>query len=106
MTIGYAVQKGTLVYIYDLKGEPVTSISAPGRWPDDGLKGYTASQVIIQRGTLLYAYNELGQTMGVPAKVKHEQSVATIQFPRATWHPPMIIAPKSKTMPKQASAMA
>lgn len=103
MTIGYAVQKGTLVYIYDLTGEPITSIAAPGRWPEDGLKGYTTTQVLIQKGTLIYAYNAKGQMVGAPTKAKAE-TITSIQFPRTKWHPPMIITPKSKPINKQVYA--
>lgn len=49
MTISKAVQHGTLVYVYDEEGRQVTSISAPGRWPSDGLKSYTPHCIHIQK---------------------------------------------------------
>jgi hypothetical protein len=61
MAIGNAVQRGTLIYVYDQQGKPITSISAPGRWPNDGLKGFDASSINIQKGTLLYTYDEMGR---------------------------------------------
>lgn len=71
MTIGHAEQKGTLIYIYDVDGRQTTSISAPGRWPDDGLKGFTAQSVHVQKGTLIYAYDETGHQVGRPLPVQH-----------------------------------
>ena len=47
MTIGHALQKGTLIYIYGIDGKQITSLSAPGRWPSDGLKGFTRHAVHI-----------------------------------------------------------
>lgn len=64
MAIGKAVQKGTLVYIYDEKGKQLTSISAAGCGSDDGLQGYTALAVNVRRGSLVYAYNEKGHLVG------------------------------------------
>lgn len=61
MAIGKAIQKGTLVYIYDEKGRQQTSISAVGCDPDDGLQGYTPDAVHVRKGALVYAYNEKGQ---------------------------------------------
>lgn len=60
MAIGHAVQRGTLVYVYDQNGRQITSISAPGRWPSDGLKGFTATAIHVQKGSLIYAYDETG----------------------------------------------
>ncbi len=73
MSIGHAVQRGTLIYIYDQNGRQVTSVSAPGRWPDDGLKGYTASAVNVQKGTLIYSYDEAGHMVGRPHPARSTQ---------------------------------
>ncbi len=70
MTIGHALQKGTLIYIYGIDGKQITSLSAPGRWPSDGLKGFTRHAVHIQKGTLLYAYDECGHQVGLPVPVR------------------------------------
>lgn len=70
MAIGHAVQKGTLIYIYGVDGRQTTSISAPGRWPEDGLKGFTPNAVHIQKGSLIYAYDESGRQSGMPVPVK------------------------------------
>lgn len=73
MAISRAIQRGTLIYIYDQNGEAVTSISAPSRWPTDGLKAYNASSISVQKGSLLYAYDKQGRqtsiTPAVPSKV-------------------------------------
>ncbi len=63
MAIGKAIQKGTLIYIYDEKGRQQTSISAVGCDPDDGLQGYTPYAVNVRKGTLIYAYNEKGHLL-------------------------------------------
>lgn len=69
MAIGSARQRGTLVYLYDYDGRQITSIAAPGRWPGDGLKSHTETTVTIQKGTLLYTYNEQGHLIGAPSRL-------------------------------------
>ena len=66
MSIGHAVQKGSLIYIYDQHGKQITSVSAPGRWPEDGLKHHTATTISVQKGTLIYHYDEAGHMVGRP----------------------------------------
>lgn len=75
MTIGHAVQRGTLIYVYDLQGKQITSISAPGRWPGDGLKSFDANTIHVQKGTLLYAYDEYGR------QISHYAAVQTTAVP-------------------------
>lgn len=65
MPIGKAVQRGTLIYIYDQEGKAVTSISAPSRWPTDGLKAYSPTNISVQKGTLLYSYDKNGRQTGI-----------------------------------------
>lgn len=72
MAIGHAVQRGTLIYVYDQDGRQITSISAPGRWSNDGLKGYTSSTIHIQKGTLIYSYDETGHVIGRPFPLQHQ----------------------------------
>lgn len=71
MTISKAVQRGTLIYIYDQHGKAITSISAPPRLPTDGLKAYDAHSVSVQRGTLLYNYDERGRQTSVRPISQH-----------------------------------
>jgi hypothetical protein len=35
-----------------------------GNGPNDGLKGYTSSQVNVQHGSFIYSYNEKCQQIG------------------------------------------
>lgn len=64
MAIGNAVQRGSIVYIYDEKGHQTGAVSA-GNGPKDGLKGYTSSTVNVQRGSIIYTYDESGHQIGV-----------------------------------------
>lgn len=65
MSIGRAVQRGTLIYIYDQDDRAITSISVPGRWPGDGLKAYTPDNISVQKGPLVYRYNQFGKQTGI-----------------------------------------
>ena len=68
MAIGNAVQRGTVVYIYNEDNKLNGSVPT-GNGPNDGLKGYTPSRVNVQRGFLVYSYNENGQLEdSVPAR--------------------------------------
>ena len=68
MAIGNAVQRGTVVYIYNEVNKLNGSVPT-GNGPNDGLKGYTPSRVNVQRGSLVYSYNENGQLEdSVPAR--------------------------------------
>jgi len=60
MPIGNAIQKGSLVYIYDERGRQIATVSA-GSGRDDGLTGYTSSTVNVRKGSLIYTYNEKGR---------------------------------------------
>ena len=61
MAIGSAVQRGSLVYVYDGKGR-LTSLLA-GKEPKDVLQGYTSSTVSVHRGSLIYTYDERGRRL-------------------------------------------
>lgn len=68
MSIGNAVQRGSMVYVYDEKGRQLFAKSA-GSGKDDGLKGYTSSTVNIRHGNLIYTYDEKGhQTAATSAR--------------------------------------
>ena len=66
MSIGHAIQKGSLIYIYDQHGKQITSVSAPGRWPEDGLKHHTSTTISVQKGSPIYRYDESGRMVGRP----------------------------------------
>jgi len=63
MAIGNAVQRTSLVYVYDEKGRQLFSLAA-GNGPNDGLKGYTSETVNIRRGSLIYTYDAKGRQKG------------------------------------------
>lgn len=52
MPIGNAVQRG----------RQLTALSA-GTGPKDGLRGYTSGTVNIQRGPMIYTYDERGRQL-------------------------------------------
>lgn len=60
MAIGSAVQKGSMVYIYDERGRQLASVSA-----GDGLQGYTGSTVSVKRGNMVYTYDERGRQVSM-----------------------------------------
>lgn len=62
MAIGVAVQRGTLVYVYDEKGRQLCALSG-GSKAGDGLTGYTGKTVSIHRGGLVYTYDEKGRQL-------------------------------------------
>lgn len=68
MAIGNAIQKGSIVYVYDEKGRQIFTKPA-GSGSSDGITGYTSGTVNIRRGSLIYTYNEKGiQVTAKPAK--------------------------------------
>jgi hypothetical protein len=62
MTIGSAVQRGPLVFVFNEKGNRLTSLLA-GQGPKDGLQGYTSATVSVRRGGLIYTYDERGRRL-------------------------------------------
>jgi hypothetical protein len=68
MAIGNAMQRGAYVYVYDERGQQLTSIPA-GTGAGDGLQGYTATRVNIRRGDFIYSHDEHGRQVGTtPAR--------------------------------------
>ena len=52
--IGYAEQRGSTIYVYDVNGRIL--------WTSYGeLQGYTATTVVIRRGGTTYVYGERGE---------------------------------------------
>lgn len=76
MAISKAIQKGTLIYIYDETGRQQTSISAVGCDPDDGLQGYMPDAVYVRKGRLMYAYNEKGHLVSRTPVYKTHRAAA------------------------------
>lgn len=63
MPVGNAITKGNFVYIYDERGRQTGAVSV-GTGKNDGLTGYTSSNVNIRRGNFIYSYNEKGKQIG------------------------------------------
>lgn len=63
MPIANAIQRGSIVYVYNEKNQQIFAQHA-GNGPDDGLKGYTSQSVSIRRGRVIYTYNEKGSQTG------------------------------------------
>ncbi|MBV1700609.1 MAG: hypothetical protein KGQ46_02170 [Hyphomicrobiales bacterium] len=64
MAIGNAVQRGTLVYVYDEKGRQLFCVGA-GTGPKDGLTGYTSSTVNVRHGSTIYSYDVHGRQISM-----------------------------------------
>ncbi len=64
MTIGTAIQKGTIVRAYDEKGRQTCAVPS-GFGPKDGLHGYTGSAFSVRRGSLVYTFDENGRQRSV-----------------------------------------
>jgi hypothetical protein len=60
--IGSALERGSLIYVYDEHGRTLFS-KAKGSGPDDGLLGFTGSTVTARFGSIIYTYGEDGQTL-------------------------------------------
>lgn len=63
MPIANAIQRGSVVYVYNEKNQQIFAQHA-GNGPDDGLMGYTSHSVSIRRGRVIYTYNEKGSQTG------------------------------------------
>ena len=63
MSIGNAVQRGTVVYVYDENNRQIFTVSA-GYSGDRGLIGYSSGTVNVQRGKIIYTYNDKGRQVG------------------------------------------
>ena len=60
--IGSALERGSLIVVYDEKGMSLFS-KAKGSGPQDGLLGFTGSTVTVRFGSVIYTYGENGQTV-------------------------------------------
>lgn len=59
MEIATAIQRGSTVYAYDMRGIQLFSTFA-GSGQKDGLVGFTSTSVSIRRGDTMYVYNARG----------------------------------------------
>ena len=60
--IGSALERGSLIVVYDEKGMSLFSKSK-GSGPHDGLLGFTGSTVTVRFGSVVYTFGERGQTL-------------------------------------------
>ena len=62
MAIGNALERGSLICVYDEHGR-ILFQKAKGNGPNDGLLGFTMSTVTARYGSVVYTYDERGQTV-------------------------------------------
>jgi hypothetical protein len=60
--IGSALERGSLIYVFDEDGRTLFS-KAKGSGPRDGLLGFSGSTVTVRFGSIIYTYGEDGQTV-------------------------------------------
>jgi hypothetical protein len=60
--IGSAIERGSLIYVYDERGMTLFS-KTRGSGPNDGLMGFTCSTVTARYGSIIYTYDEKGMTL-------------------------------------------
>jgi hypothetical protein len=62
MAIGSAIERGSLIQVFDERGRTLFS-KARGSGPKDGLLGFTGSTVTARYGSIIYTYDERGMTI-------------------------------------------
>ena len=62
MAIGSAIERGSLICVYDEHGHTLFQ-KARGSGAKDGLLGFTGSAVTVHFGSIIYTYGERGQTI-------------------------------------------
>ncbi len=60
--IGSAIERGSLICVFDEKGMTLFQ-KARGNGPNDGLLGFTGSTVTARYGSVIYTYDEKGMTI-------------------------------------------
>ena len=62
MAIGSAIERGSLICVYDEHGHHAV-LEGQGSGPKDGLLGFTGSTVTVRFGSIIYTYGERGETV-------------------------------------------
>ena len=62
MAIGSAIERGSVILVFDQGGQMLFS-KANGSGPHDGLLGFTGSTVTIRTGLSITTYGEYGQIL-------------------------------------------
>jgi hypothetical protein len=60
MAIGSAIERGSVIAVYDERGQMLFT-KANGSGPHDGLLGFTGSTVTVRSGSVIITYGENGQ---------------------------------------------
>ena len=60
MAIASAIERGSLVFVYDERGLMLYS-KPKGSGPTDGLLGFTSSSVTVRSGSTVFTYGPTGQ---------------------------------------------
>jgi hypothetical protein len=60
--IGSALERGSLIVVFDEHGRSLFSM-AKGSGSKDGLLGFTGSTVTARFGSIIYTYDERGMTI-------------------------------------------
>jgi hypothetical protein len=67
MAIGSAIERGSVILVYNEHGHVLFS-KPRGSGSQDGLLGFTGSTVTVQAGSNIFTYGEYGQILyGKPA---------------------------------------
>ena len=62
MAIGSAIERGSLICVYDERGWTLFQ-KAKGSGPKDGFLGFTGSTVTARYGSVIHTYDEHGMTI-------------------------------------------
>ena len=62
MAIGSALERGSLIQVFDEHGTTLFSKNK-GNGPEDGLIGFSSSTVTARFGSVIYTYDEDGMTL-------------------------------------------
>jgi hypothetical protein len=60
--IGSAIERGSLIQVFDTHGRTLFS-KVKGSGPRDGLLGFSSTTVTIRFGSVVYTYDEHGRTL-------------------------------------------
>jgi hypothetical protein len=60
--IGSAIERGSLICVFDEKGMTLFQ-KVRGSGPKDGLLGFSGSTVTARFGSIIYTYDEKGMTL-------------------------------------------
>jgi hypothetical protein len=64
MAIASAVQRGSMIFVYNERGNTLF-VKTVGLRPGDGLQGYTGSAVTVRDGSIIHTYDAKGNTLFV-----------------------------------------